>query len=119
MASQQARWLSTRQAVIAENVANINTPGYVARDVKPFADVLNNTQLELAATNPNHMTLIATEASTQSLKPGEDWEVTNSGNSVSVEQQMMEAGDVNRVYSLNTNIVKAFHGMLMSSVKGS
>ena len=119
MASQQAHWLSTRQAVIADNVANINTPGYVARDVKPFADVLDTTQLELATTSPYHMAMVASEARDQSLKPGDNWEVTNSGNSVSVEKQMMEAGDVNRAYSLNTSIVKAFHGMLMSSVKGS
>ena len=31
---------------------------------------------------------------------------------------MMKAGEVNRSFSLNTSIVKAFHQMLMSSVKG-
>jgi flagellar basal-body rod protein FlgB len=119
VASQQAHWLATRQAVIAENVANINSPGYVARDVKPFSEVLDTTQLQLAATNPSHITLTGAAVPSESLKPSDNWEVTNSGNSISVEQQMMEAGDVNRAYSLNTNIVKAFHGMLMSSVKAS
>ena len=30
-------YLSDRQRVIAENVANANTPGYQARDLKPFS----------------------------------------------------------------------------------
>ena len=28
-------WLSSRQSVLAENVANAATPNYVARDLKP------------------------------------------------------------------------------------
>ena len=46
------------------------------------------------------------------------WEVTHSGNSVSLEQEMIKAGEVNRTYSLNTSIVKAFNQMLMASIKG-
>ncbi len=37
---------------------------------------------------------------------------------VSLEQEMMKAGDVNRSFSLNTSIVKAFNAMLTQSVKG-
>lgn len=117
MASQQAHWLSVRQAVIADNVANANTPGFEALDVRPFAEVLDNTQLQLATTNPAHLPIEAASARSQSLKPSDNWEVTNSGNSVGIEQQMMHAGEVNRAFSLNTGILKAFHGMLMTSVK--
>jgi flagellar basal-body rod protein FlgB len=117
LASQQARWLSIRQATVAANVSNANTPGYKAMDVKPFADVLEQTQLQLVATDPGH--IVAGAASTDSaiVKPSDPWEVTESGNSVSVEQEMMRAGDINRGYSLNTSIVKAFHGMILASVK--
>ena len=45
------------------------------------------------------------------------WETTDSGNTVSLENEMIKAGEVGRDYSLNTNIVKAFHAMLMQSVK--
>ena len=40
LASMQARHLAVRQATIAGNVANANTPDYKARDVTPFAEVL-------------------------------------------------------------------------------
>ena len=45
------------------------------------------------------------------------FEVTESGNSVGTEQQMMKTGEVNREYALTTGIVKSFHAMLMASLK--
>ena len=58
---------SHRQAVLASNLANADTPGYQARDIR-FADALqarmqggDPTRLSLAATNGRH--LAAPEAS--------------------------------------------------------
>ena len=34
------RYLSERQNVLAQNIANAETPGWVARDLRPFADVM-------------------------------------------------------------------------------
>lgn len=106
------------QAVIAANVSNANTPDYRARVVQRFADVLHRTQLQLASTNSAHLELDAAQQQAVSVKPESPWETTESGNSVSLEQEMMKAGEVNRSYALNTNLVRAFHGMLMESVKG-
>ncbi len=44
-------------------------------------------------------------------------EVKPSGNSVSLEQELIKADEVNRAYALNTSIVKSFHRMLMMSAK--
>ena len=41
----------------------------------------------------------------------------HSGNSVSLEQEMVKGGDVNREYSMNTAIVRSFHRMLLSGLK--
>ena len=105
------------QAVIAANVSNANTPGYKAQSVQPFADVLDRTQLRLASTNGAHLDLDPADQQAVSVKPESAWETTDSGNSVSLEQEMIKAGDVNRSFALNTDLVKAFHGMLMESVK--
>lgn len=117
LAARQARWLSTDQSVIAANVANASTPGYRAQSVKPFSEVLDKTKLELASTDPSHLALDPMQAQAAAIKEETPWEVTESGNSVSLEQEMIKAGDVNRAYSLNTGIVKSFHAMLMSAVK--
>ena len=117
LAAKQARWLSLNQATIASNVSNANTPDYKAQAVQPFAEVLNRTQLQLASTNPAHLELDPAAQQTASVKDQNPWETTESGNTVSLEQEMMNAGEVNRSFSLNTSIVKAFHGMLMASVR--
>ncbi len=117
VAAQQARWLSTSQSVIAANVSNASTPGYKSQVVQPFSEVLDKTQLQLASTNASHLELDPIQAQAASIKEETPWEVTDSGNSVSLEQEMIKANDVNRSYALNTNLVKAFHGMLMASVR--
>lgn len=119
LAAQQARWLSVSQSVIANNVANANTPGFQAQSVRPFAEVLDNTQLQLASTSADHLALSPAEPGTATTADQDAWETTESGNSVSLEQEMIKAGDVRRDFSLNANIVRAFHGMLMASVKTS
>ena len=117
LAGRQARYLSTSQAVIASNVSNASTPGYRAQSVQPFSEVLDKTGLQLASTDPAHLALDPMQAQAAAVREESPWEVTDSGNSVSLEQELIKAGDVNRAYSLNTGIVKAFHGMLMSAVK--
>ena len=107
LAGRQARWLSTSQAVIAANVSNASTPGYRAQ-----------TGLQLASTDSAHLALDPLQVQAAAIKDETPWEVSDSGNSVSVEQELIKAGDVNRAYSLNTGLVKSFHAMLMSAVKG-
>lgn len=43
--------------------------------------------------------------------------MVHSGNSVSLEQEMIKGNDVNRDYSMNSAVVRSFHRMLLSSVK--
>jgi flagellar basal-body rod protein FlgB len=117
LASSQARWLELRQSTIAANVANANTPGFKARDVEPFSKILDGTPVRLAATDPSHLQVSAAETDTRATAKKDSWEVVHSGNSVSVEQEMVKAGDVNRDYSLNTAIMRSFHRMLLSGAK--
>lgn len=118
LASQQERWLSVRQTALAENVSNANTPGFKARDVAPFEEVFNDASLQMAATNPAHLGGDPLAPDGIGVKEAAGWEITHSGNSVSLEKEMIKAGEVNRTYSLNASIVKAFNQMLAESVKG-
>lgn len=109
VASQQAQWLSVRQSAIAQNVVNANTPGYKAVDVTPFERVLEQAQFDAASGSEG--------IQRASMRLEKSVEVKPSGNSVSLEQELIKADEVNRAYSLNTSIVKSFHRMLMMSVK--
>jgi flagellar basal-body rod protein FlgB len=117
LASQEAKWLSARQSTVANNIANANTPGFRAMDVKPFSDVLANTDVAMAATNPAHMTSDPDDGTATRSLEADSWDATLSGNSISLEQELMKEGDINRSFTLNTNVKRAFHQMLMSSLK--
>lgn len=115
LASLHARHLAVRQATIAGNVANANTQDYKARDVTPFAQVLAQTGIAMAKTASAHVQGAGLGIAVQDSKDG--WDVLETSSSVSLEQEMLKAGDVARDHSLNTGIVKAFDRMLKLAVK--
>jgi flagellar basal-body rod protein FlgB len=92
-------YLSERQRVIAENVANADTPGYAPRDLKAF-----NFQAQVQAAgqaSPSGMTMThaghmlpkgASKGLTTAVKPVKqsDSETTLDGNSVVLEEEMMK-----------------------------
>ena len=49
LAFRQNEWLAQRQSVISENISNPNTPGYKAKDVESFEDVMRRS-VSLATT---------------------------------------------------------------------
>lgn len=117
LAAHQGRWLSVRQSVVAGNIANINTPGYRAVEVEPFEHVLDNTRVAMRSTNPAHLVTGATSDSF-SVNPIEtDAPLLPSENSVVLENELVKQGEVKRAYEMNTEIVKAFHKMLMMTTR--
>jgi flagellar basal-body rod protein FlgB len=117
LASQSAQWLSARQSLIASNVANANTPGYRAVDLQPFSAVLDSTQVTMVTTNPAQMRPTQEEFASARVVESDSPDETLSGNSVNLEEEMIKLGDVNREYSMGTNIKRAIHQMLMSALK--
>lgn len=119
LASRKSAWLATRQTTVADNIANMNTPGYRQKDVAPFSDVMAQTNLQMASTDPGHLPVegVSTIDATRTDEDG-GFEVTESGNTVGMEGQLAKAGEVARDYALTTNIVRSFHNLLMASLKG-
>ncbi len=118
LASRHAQWLTVRQAAIAENIANANTPGYKAGDVAPFEAIYDSTRLSIVTSDPRHLGLDAAEPASLAVKPAPAWEIHHSGNSVGLEQELMKANEVRGDYSLNRSLSKAFNRMLLASLKG-
>jgi flagellar basal-body rod protein FlgB len=114
---QQKSWLSARQALVAQNVANVNTPGYKAQDALPFARVMERSALEMAGANPMHLRPSPAQTLAATVKPTDGWETTHSGNSVSPELEMIKASEIRGAFTLDTNLMRAFHGMWMSMVR--
>jgi flagellar basal-body rod protein FlgB len=117
LASQNARWLSQRETLIAGNVANASTPGYRALDLVPFSKVLDTARIGMTTTNAAHLIPASGGSDETNQVEAAPSEETLSGNSVNIERQMMNLGDVNRSYALNTNVTRAFHQMILSVSK--
>jgi flagellar basal-body rod protein FlgB len=119
IASQHNNWLSTRQTLLASNIANANTPGYKSLDLQPFEKAMENAKLQMAATEVGHLKLDPASTMTDmTTGRSASWEIYNSGNNVSLEQELMKTGEVRRAYTLNTNILKSFQRMLASVARG-
>jgi flagellar basal-body rod protein FlgB len=116
LAFRQNEWLAQRQAVIASNIANANTPGYKAKDIESFDEVMRKT-LPMSVTDAQHLSsgdgssILAHEGNSTHA------EILYSGNDVSLEDEFLKSGEVMRNYSMNTQILKAFSRMLQSVTK--
>lgn len=117
LASRQAEWLSVRQSVIAGNIANANTPAFRAKDVTPFQSVLETTGARMAATHPAHFTETEMASNVIETKPTEEIGVQESGNTVGLAEEMMKQGQIKREFELNAGLVKAFHRMMLMTVR--
>jgi len=117
LASLQARWLSVRQATVAGNVANVNTPDFTPVDVEPFDKVLAKTTPTMASTNASHVGGGAFGSDIGLREESFDVPTRPSGNSVILEEELAKAGEVRRAFEMNTAIVGAFHRMLMMTTR--
>ena len=114
--AKRMAWLSDRQGVLAENVANADTPGYAAHDLKPldFKTLVqqSSTQVTLATTEPGHIAPPAAQSEfAQETLKGES---TLSGNRVSMEDEMMKVSQTANDYALTASLYKAQVGLIKS-----
>ena len=118
LAFQRSQWLTVRQSVVAENIANANTPNYRARDVEPFEATLEKSELAMAGSSSGHILPASLSLRPMETRNAKSWDLAGQGNDVSLDKELIKAGEVARDFSLNTGIVKSFHRMWMASVKG-
>ena len=118
IASQRSSWLANRQTVVAENVANASTPGYTSKDISSFTEVLDTTGMQLTQSSDMHLASLGRSRGADTTVTQSSWDVTHSGNSVVIEQEMLKAGEISRSYALNTSVMKTFQRLLIMSVKG-
>lgn len=99
-------YLSERQRVIAENVANASTPGYAPKDLKPFNFQSQVATAQSAAlptvTQPGHMLPPGARSGAgggfKPVKTNDSSETTLDGNSVVLEEEMMKMTDARMNY---------------------
>jgi len=113
MLRQRMSWLNQRQGVLSQNVANADTPGYVARDLKPvdFAEALKKAGSGsvpggsmMRVTDPRHIAIAPGGASGFEDFQANDVEANPNGNSVSLEMQMIKVSDTQAQFQAAANL---------------
>lgn len=112
MASTLARHASARHELIAENIANADTPGYHARDLEDFSSALKRAESGVDAGGDDRSTKGGFRM-IDSTSPGAE---TPNGNTVSLEDQMVRAVDAQSAHDAATAIYKKTMDILRTSL---
>lgn len=115
-------WHQGRQQVLAQNVANADTPGYEARDLAPmrFEKHLEGpsvASMPAARTHKAHFTgTIAGRSPEPQTETGESWEITPEGNAVVLEEQMIKVSQNQFDYRLASSLYTRSLGLLRTAL---
>ncbi len=121
---QRMSWLSAREDVISQNVANADTPGYAAHDLKPldFSSMMRDltTPQEfspgLLLTNPRHIAApgFGTPGFQDVSSP--DTLSNPTGNTVSLEDEMMKVADTQAQYQAASNLYSKAVSLMRTAI---
>ncbi len=116
--NRERSYLTERQKVLAENVANANTPGYLPKDIKKtgFSDELKSSTLALKVTDPRHLTGLPSQKGGYMVytpKPSDP--LSLDGNGVIIEDQLNEVSKVRGDYNRMISIYNSFKKMLTTA----
>mgnify|MGYP001093711226 CR=1 FL=1 len=106
---ENMRWLGQRQSVLAENVANADTPGYRARDLAPqdFAAMLKRARAGEG---------VGPDARVEENRT--PYEVTLSGNTVALDEQLMKVSETAARFQLATSLYTKHLAMIRMALGG-
>ena len=109
LAEKRLEWTGQRQSVLAQNIANANTPGYAARDVKSFNEVL------AAQAQPS----VVGGFSGASNRSVADLTTTNrsiDGNAVVLDEQLEKVAETDTANQLAMNMYKKYQSMFRTAI---
>ena len=116
--TRKLEWLGDRQRVLSQNVANADTPGYQANDLKPvsFRALVGGTiatnGAKLTPTDNRHLIGSAGHGNFATQRSRDSFEITPSGNGVVLEQQIAKMADNQMQFAASTGLYKKHINML-------
>ncbi|WP_340118642.1 flagellar basal body rod protein FlgB [Pelagibius sp. 7325] len=116
-------WLGQRQQVLAQNIANADTPDYVPHDLKPqeFRRMVERSfapNLKPVATQGGHIQSSSLKADDRGVEDKNPYEIAPSGNAVVVEEQLVKVTQTQNDYNAITNLYKKQVAMFKMALRG-
>jgi flagellar basal-body rod protein FlgB len=123
MLRSRMQWHQERQKVLAENVANADTPKFQPRDLKPL-DFGRDPQagtgaapLKLAATDPAHFAG-SPGANSFATDRNAKYDVRPAGNAVNLEDEMMKVASNQMDYQAAISLYSRSMGLIRTALSG-
>jgi flagellar basal-body rod protein FlgB len=117
-AKQRIDYLNKRHNIVAENVANADTPGYRTQDLLPFEAALKSAASGTPArTHGAHLVGLNGPEGFKADRKAEGWEMAPAGNSVVLEQEMLKASEIQGAHALVSNLYKKHVDMMRMAVQ--
>ncbi len=118
---KQLAWLTQRQEILTQNIANSDTPMYRPKDLRKFSfkDMIRrqSMQLNVTATLPGHLPgrrrRIRDFDTVVDRRP---FETAPNGNAVVLEEQMVKMSETQISHKLTTDLYKKHLNMYRSAI---
>jgi flagellar basal-body rod protein FlgB len=111
LAEKRLAWIGQRQSILAQNIANANTPGYAARDIKPFSEVLA-AQADRA--DDTNFIPISSGAASSSDPTASGRSL--DGNGVVLDEQLEKIAETDTAHQLATNLYKKYVSLFKTAI---
>lgn len=124
---EKMAYLTQRQGVIADNIANAYTPKYKPKDLVSFEAVLKEAGgnpnmgggIQMATTNRMHLNGMSGAIGPYKVETAQDtYEVKPNGNAVVLEQQMTQLAQTSADYAMVTSLYHKSVGLLKIAIRG-
>jgi flagellar basal-body rod protein FlgB len=116
LAERRLHWLDRRQSVLAQNIANADTPRFRPRDLSPFQrELAGQMPLALVRTQPGHgagSPAAAIGARTDRSAA----EVAPDGNAVSLDREALRIAETDTAHQLAMSVHRSFMGMVRTTL---
>jgi flagellar basal-body rod protein FlgB len=118
MLRTRMQWHQERQRVLAENVANSDTPKFRPRDLKEldFKSSASPANVGIARTNAAHFAASADSASRFQLQRMGPNEIRPAGNAVNLEDEMMKVAQNQMDYQAATMLYSRSLGLIKTAL---
>lgn len=110
--NNELKYMTTREMVLSQNLANIDTPGYKPRDIKKKNSPRNHIRLTL--THRGHIAL--DQNLDYDLVQGEIIEMKPNGNCVTAENELAKKNENAIRFTKTANMINSIIGMTKMSI---
>ena len=118
MLRTRMQWHQERQKVLAENVANADTPNFRTRDLRALdfgSQVQAASQVRVASTNPAHITGAAANGAFATDRNNK-YDVKPAGNAVNLEDEMMKVASNQMDYQAAISLYSRSMGLFRTAL---